>query len=550
MRAFKELLQQSSVQKDDEGPPDFDQQDDISTREEFIKELTKVGGRSLWSLLVIILMCMPGFCYILLHTNFTKVTTSNFDTRCLIPELENANWTYDDIRTISTPANANCSYYLYNYVILRGMGFKKALKRTRTLRPPSVARCETFVHRSHNQYSLYQEFSLVCKQAIHEEFLNISPVYGKIFASLFLVPLADLIGRKQLINWGVRIFLAGGLVVALAPSFEALVFGRVLIGMAYTTMIHSIEAVVVEISSIDVRPLRFIAMNTGIALGYCIVPLIATKVWHWRTLQWAVCSSLLILPLTAWLVPESPRWFFSKGRKAKAWATLHTLRDPVAQSELLTAYRNDRKNYISEVHEHVNELRHFLTSKLWFLTALFAFVGAVYFKNFVGRFPMKFIVTRKIYLILSGGVEMISYMVCLALLLLPSRRTTMGISFFTCAILYIIASQLKIGSIEGLVCILLTEIASGSIHTSARLYIAENVPTSHRCTIAGFAEGMGAGISTIIMFNLYANFIQDKVLFLLLGCICLLGTIMSYFAYEVKGKDIFDTIREMKRFRG
>lgn len=67
-----------------------------------------------------------------------------------------------------------------------------------------------------------------------------------------------------------------------------------------------------------------------------------------------------------------------------------------------------------------------------------------------------------------------------------------------------------LGTTESLVSTLLTEIASGSIYTAARLYIAENVPTSHRCTISGFAEGMGAGISTIIMFNVYANFITVR----------------------------------------
>lgn len=53
--------------------------------------------------------------------------------------------------------NSNCSYYLYDYVTLRGMGYKKALEHIKTVRPPSFAKCTSFVHKSHDQYSLYQE---------------------------------------------------------------------------------------------------------------------------------------------------------------------------------------------------------------------------------------------------------------------------------------------------------------------------------------------------------------------------------------------------------
>lgn len=53
----------------------------------------------------------------------------------------------------------------------------------------------------------------------------------------------------------------------------------------------------------------------GFAIGYMLLPLFAYYIPNWRTLCFVLASLGVVYIPYIWLITESPRWLFSKGRK-------------------------------------------------------------------------------------------------------------------------------------------------------------------------------------------------------------------------------------------
>lgn len=150
--------------------------------------------------------------------------------------------------------------------------------------------------------------------------LNICSLLGSLAAG----KTSDWIGRRYTIMISSAMFLAGALLMGLAPSFAFLMMGRVVsgIGVGYSLMIAPVYTA--ELSPAATRgfftsfPEVFITV--GILLGYISNYAFAglpDKI-NWRLMVGIAAIPAVIVGIGITVLPESPRWLMMQGRSEEA----------------------------------------------------------------------------------------------------------------------------------------------------------------------------------------------------------------------------------------
>ncbi|GED96237.1 putative sugar-transport integral membrane protein [Gordonia crocea] len=165
-----------------------------------------------------------------------------------------------------------------------------------------------------------------------KQWLYTVAVIGSIIGALVAGPLANRIGRKAsmisvAIGYGLFAVLSG-----IAPSFAALAAVRLLLGITVGVSLVVVPVFVAESAPARSRGAMLVAyqMTTiiGIIVGYLVGYFLAGDAqWRWM-LGLALVPSLLVLLLLIRL-PDTPRWYLSRGRDEEARAALRAI-DPDA----------------------------------------------------------------------------------------------------------------------------------------------------------------------------------------------------------------------------
>jgi sugar porter (SP) family MFS transporter len=173
--------------------------------------------------------------------------------------------------------------------------------------------------------------------------------------------LADRWGRRRLILVGGAVFFAGSLLMAVAPTVEVLILGRLIDGVAigFASIVGPLY--ISEISPPEIRgslvSLNQLAITSGILVSYFVnyafadgaLLALARSVIpaaNWRWMLGTGMVPALVLVGAMLFMPESPRWLVERGREDDARAVLARTRDEdQVESELAeieeTAERQD-----------------------------------------------------------------------------------------------------------------------------------------------------------------------------------------------------------------
>lgn len=137
----------------------------------------------------------------------------------------------------------------------------------------------------------------------------------------------DLLGRRWTIMVASMLLIAGGVVVATAPSFPVLLLGRALQGLGSGCSWAACSVYITELAPTEIRgslvTLADISINLGILIGYCVDYAVRTQMADNRDLSWRLGMGLSgVFPLMYCLafpcLPETPRWLVMKGRDKDA----------------------------------------------------------------------------------------------------------------------------------------------------------------------------------------------------------------------------------------
>jgi SP family myo-inositol transporter-like MFS transporter 13 len=172
---------------------------------------------------------------------------------------------------------------------------------------------------------------------------------GSVFSTLFAGLLADWMGRKPMMILSGVAFTISIPVIALSQGYGPLFFGRLLQGMSGGFIGVVVPLYLAECLSASTRgkgtgifqwllTLGIVAAAfVGIYYSYRVAAvaqvsdaaaLFAFKNQAWRRIFWVSLPPGLIFVLGSFLVSESPRWLFRKGRKEQALAALLRSRIP------------------------------------------------------------------------------------------------------------------------------------------------------------------------------------------------------------------------------
>ncbi|MBZ8174380.1 glucose transporter GlcP [Staphylococcus delphini] len=147
-----------------------------------------------------------------------------------------------------------------------------------------------------------------------------SMLVGAIVGAGLSGPLSEKLGRRRLVFMISIVFIIGALILALAPTMEILVLGRVVIGLAVGGSTAIVPVYLSELAPTDARgslsSLNQLMITIGILASYLVNYAFAPiEGWRWM-LGLAVVPSLILM-IGVIFMPESPRWLLEKrGEKA------------------------------------------------------------------------------------------------------------------------------------------------------------------------------------------------------------------------------------------
>lgn len=146
---------------------------------------------------------------------------------------------------------------------------------------------------------------------------------GMLFGALLSGPLADRIGRKNVILFSTVLHSGSTMLSALSPSAEVLAILRFLIGVGVGGALPIIASLVAEYSSSEKRGRNISFVETFWAVGWLFAVLLSLLVYidveGWR-LYMAIAGllSLVLVLISNANLPESIRYLLSIGRKEDA----------------------------------------------------------------------------------------------------------------------------------------------------------------------------------------------------------------------------------------
>ena len=171
-----------------------------------------------------------------------------------------------------------------------------------------------------------QEFAL---STTLEEVVVSSVLLGAMVGAALGGKMADQIGRRHVVVLAAIISIVGTLTEILAPTVAWLVFGRIIVGVAFGILSCVTPLYIAEISSANVRG-RLVSVNTvmvmvGILMSFVVDYLFSSSHgWRWMFGVGILPAALLGIGMIC--LPKSPRWLLSRGHTEEAYAALRRIR--------------------------------------------------------------------------------------------------------------------------------------------------------------------------------------------------------------------------------
>lgn len=179
-------------------------------------------------------------------------------------------------------------------------------------------------------------------------FVVAAVLLGSVISTLFAGALSDWMGRKRMMALSGALFVASIPLIALSHGYGSLVFGRLLQGVS-----GGLIGVVIPLYLAECLGAKDRGKGTGVfqwmlVFGFVIAAIIALYFSHrvdqvarlgdpaqllafkdtaWRSIFWVSLPPGVVFVLGSFVVAESPRWLFLRGRQEEARAALLRSRD-------------------------------------------------------------------------------------------------------------------------------------------------------------------------------------------------------------------------------
>lgn len=212
-----------------------------------------------------------------------------------------------------------------------------------------------------------------------EGVVTASLLFGAAVGAMACGRLSDGWGRRKTIILLAVMFFIGTMFCVFAPTFEVMVVGRVILGLAVGGASTVVPVFLAELAPYEIRGSLAGRNELMIVIGQLaafVVNAIIGSVWGEHEGVWRYMLAVAAVPAIALFVgmlrvPESPRWLVDKGRIDEARAVLETIR-PLdrANAELADVENLTKEENTAEV----TGWRDVLTNK-WLFRILLVGIG-------------------------------------------------------------------------------------------------------------------------------------------------------------------------------
>ncbi|XP_015037369.2 organic cation transporter protein isoform X2 [Drosophila pseudoobscura] len=431
------------------------------------------------------------------------------DQWCGLPDLDATNWTLAQRRHIAEGGlnSGGCTVWDWNYKHLGQMSYEAALNYTSHMseinRPAEVScKVKGSYEYADPESTFVSDWDLTCERSIQRTSAQVSISLGKFCGSFSFGILADKFGRKTSFTLGAVFFVVGSFFCTFSPWYSLFLAGRFALGAASSGLFYPAFTMIVENVCLKHRSWMSIAFSASYPIGMIILAIIGYLIQPWRHLQLALTIPSLLLVLNCYLMNESPRWLITNQRYDRVYKILFkqpshydiqpalaapsdlvtdkkSLEPESGSSSLLEKLKNGPLKSIIELYANPNVRKLIFTSYFMFcVTSLSYYVTALNAANLS--------VSRYLYIVATGLVDIPSYLVPVIMLRFTGRRITTMFLFMWTGVSLLLVLSVPAGSTTWIVAFaMLGRFGISATYSVVTLYTAELYPTQIRNSALG-----------------------------------------------------------------
>ncbi|CAB3226709.1 unnamed protein product [Arctia plantaginis] len=397
--------------------------------------------------------------------------------------------------------------------------------------------------------SVTTEWNLICERTSLASLAQSILQVGILVGSFILGQISDRYGRKLVVLISLFFEVVFVAVSAAVPEFWMFVVCRFLIGTMVGGTMLCCYVLVIELCGKSFRPYMSGLSEVSLILSYITLPIIAYFVREWRTLQLVTSLPWVIVATYYWLIPESPRWLISVGKRKEAIDVLTKIAKKNNRAtdnieHIVTKVELSIKN--QQVTSTYADL--FKTPKIRMYTIIAALIWMCCSHTFFGLNQYIGRLQGNIYLnvMLSAAFLVPGLIVIVIATLHFKRKLTIITTFVTAAVSLIIfifiPSDLRAASLTFAIIGLIGAYTS---FVQTYLFTSEVFPTVIRNTAIGFAS-MFARVGGFIA-PFVVNIGTEWVSILIFSIIAFSAAILCYFLPETKDITLLNTIADREK---
>ncbi|OCT73833.1 solute carrier family 22 member 13 [Xenopus laevis] len=402
---------------------------------------------------------------------------------------------------------------------------------------------------SEQKSTLVTEFDLVCHRKEQTGISQSIFMSGLLIGALVFGPLGDRIGRRPVILMSMSMQLTFGLAAAFAPHFYVYMAFRWVVGTSMSGLSINNLVLVAEWVGSSRRAYATITGHICFAVGLMTLPGVSYGIRNWRTLQIVGSVPTALLFFYIWVVPESARWLFIKGKKEKAVKLLKkaaSINKKKIPEDLLIQLHEEKSPKSGSM---IDLFRNKTLRKLTLVMCLVWFVNSFVYYGLslnVGSFGLNIYLTQLVF----GAVEIPACFGAMFSVQLFGRKPSQMFYLFlggtVCLIITVIPKNLPI------VVTVLAVIGKFSIASSfsiCYIYTAEVFPTIIWQNGVGLAS-MAARVAGIIapLISLLDKY-NPAIPMAIFGSGPIIGGIFCFLLPETRNKDLQDHMQQAEQLK-
>jgi putative MFS transporter len=376
--------------------------------------------------------------------------------------------------------------------------------------------------------------------------------FGQLLGAILFPYLAERLGRLRAASYSIWVVGLFSLACAASWNFASLAVSRIIQGIGIGGEIPVAATYINEIANSRVRGRFFLMYEAAFAFGYLGATLLGVLLisrYGWQIMFLIGALPALVAAVMRRMLPESPRWLASKGRRAEADAVVARMereaeaklgqplpRPDISKVPLPPARRTD----LRELFNPVYRLRTLVVWSIWgcnfFVTqAQNAWLPTIY------RQQLHLSVQQSLeFTLATHAISIISAIAVALLIDWTGRRVWIAAALALASLPLLLLAYVGVTEpILLLVCATIAQFFLSSVSVSVYVYTAELYPTRMRA----LGTGMGSTVRNIFTTSsptlvavMLSNFGLSGV-FTMLGLVPLIPALMvSLFGTETRGR--------------